>query len=117
MIKTHATLPLILASGLLLAGCSKSAPECSDDQTKDLVLEIASNELVRQSGQEVRDLHTLSLSAIRTTDFKESTGAQTCAAELAITRIDDGKSSSLSITYTVELADDGDQIYVNVFGL
>lgn len=102
----------------ILAGCSSSAPKCSDSETTDLVLEISYEELARQLGSDltsVMEKFNLAVNAIRTTDENEKTGAYACAAQLDF--IGEGNSESLPITYTVELTDDGEQFYVSVLGL
>lgn len=120
MITKNILLP-VLFSTLSLAGCSNSAPECSDIGTVSLVTKIAGDELVKQKGQSLRNELLLQLSAIRTTEIKESTGARSCAAQLDMTKIqvdmDNAKIVHLPITYTVELADNGNEFFVNVFGL
>lgn len=84
-------------------------------------MQIAGEELVKQKGQKIRNEFVLTLSAIRTTEFKESTGARACAAQLDMTRVEadmqNAKTVHLPITYTVELADGGENFFVNVFGL
>ena len=99
----------------IFSGCTDTAPKCSDDETQKLVIEISKKELIQQAGKSVSDAITLTLSAIRTTDFNEKTGSQECAAQLDITGSEG--SDSLDITYKSELTDKGDEFYVTVFGL
>lgn len=100
---------------LSLAGCGGGVPACNDSETKDLVMEIAHDELVRQTGQAVADGVNLDVLAVRTQNTNEQTGSHECAAELSMTG--KGGTNKISITYTVEGTDDGDSFYVNVFGL
>ena len=106
------TLALFLGA---ISGCSNNAPECSDSETKQLVLEIAKDEIKKQAGERVANAVSLSLAGVRTTDFNEKTGSQQCAAELKMS----GKNGtkSIDVTYTSELVDDTDEFYVTVYGL
>ena len=97
-----------------MTGCDNSAPKCSDQDTQDLVISIAHDELVEPRGEDFANKIKLSLDGIRTTDFNEKTGAQECAAELVMATPE--KSMSADITYTSENTDDGN-FYVKVFGL
>jgi len=101
--------------GSALTGCSQSVPSCSDSETTELVVEISNGELTRTIGQEVANEIELGVEAIRTTDTNEKTGAFSCAANLSMSG-PRGKNS-LPITYTVEKTDNGEEFYVNVFGL
>jgi len=101
---------------LFLAACSPSVPKCSDDQTIDLVKEIADREMGRQLGAEAAKMYSYDVQAIRTTNTNDKTGAHECAAELKIIA-KNGGGNSIPITYTVEKTEDTGQLYVNVFGL
>lgn len=101
-------------AAVALTGCGSSVPGCSDSATTDLVVEIADRELVKQIGVELAKTITWEVTAIRTTDENEKTGALSCAADLQFTG--PAKTETAPITYTVEATDDGD-FYVNVFGL
>lgn len=108
---------LIVCASVLVGSCSKSVPKCSDDQTVDLVIQIARDEYKKSVRRELG----LSLSAIRTTGSNSETGAQSCAASLSIEGIpgifpNQTLSKTVDITYTSELTDDG-QLYVEVIGL
>lgn len=106
-------IPLTIA----LAGCSPTVPKCGDSETTDLVKQIANDEMINQLGLEASKTFTYSVNGIRTTDENEKTGAFECAAQLEIHASKIGNSSEIPITYTVEMTDDGEQFYVNVFGL
>jgi hypothetical protein len=106
---------LFLASSFLFIGCSNEAPNCSDSDTKDLVIQIAKGEFVKSLGKKSADSLTLSLENIRTKDVNEKVGSFECAADLKMKG--PGGSESAPITYTSELANDGDDFYVNVYGL
>jgi hypothetical protein len=104
-----------ISSAALLAACGSPVPSCSDEQSIDLVTQIADREMVEQLGEEAEGMFSFILNSIRTTSTNADTGANECAAELAIT----GPSGTapIPITYSVEVTDNGEQIYVNVFGL
>jgi len=106
---------LFFASSILFIGCSNEAPNCSDSDTTDLVIEIANKELVKSLGEEKTKSIKLSVETIRTKKVNKEVGSFECAADLKIEG--PNGSNSLPITYTSELTDDGDSFYVNVFGL
>ena len=113
MKKAALALPLLI----LLGGCSPSVPKCSDSETTDLVKEIANDEMIDQLGAEAAKLFSYSVNAIRTTDENDKTGAFECAAQLEIHASNTGQSNEIPITYSVEMTDDSEQFYVNVYGL
>lgn len=106
---------LVAASLLVITGCSKSAPKCSDTETLDLVKKIAMEELEKQVDKEIASRISLGFEAIRTTDANEKTGAQQCAADLIVTG--PAGSNKLPITYKSERTDKADEFYVSVYGL
>ena len=106
---------LFFASSFLFIGCSNEAPNCADSDTKDLVIQIAEGEFVKSLGKKAADSLTLSLENIITKDINEKVGSFECAADLKMTG--PGGTESAPITYTSELANDGDDFYVNVYGL
>lgn len=106
-----------LASIALLAGCSNYVPKCGDLETTDLVKQIANEEMTRQVGSESANLFSYSVNSIRTTDEHDVTGAFDCAAQLEVRASNTGDSNELAITYTVEATDDGEEFYVEVYGL
>lgn len=99
----------------ILSGCSQSVPACSDAEATDLVLEISNNKLVETYGAEYASKIKFGIDAIRTTDTHDKTGANTCAANISMTG--ENGQTSFPITYTVEMTDNGEEFYVNVFGL
>lgn len=102
---------------LVIAGCTKQVPKCNDTESLELVKQIANTEMANQLGLEASNLFSYSLGFIRTQSTDDETGAHECAAELYIKASNTGDTNTLPITYTVELTDDGKEIYVNVFGL
>lgn len=111
------SLGLATTALLAISGCSNTVPACSDTVTVDLVKEIADREMARQFGPNVASLFSYSVEAIRTTWTDEQTGAHECAAQLTMTASNTGQTDEGPITYTVELTDAGDEIFVNVYGL
>lgn len=105
----------VLLCLLILNGCGKKAPGCSDDETKALVIQIAQEELSNGLGKELAGKLSLRVEAIRTKEVNEKTGTCYCAADLVLTG--PNGSSKLPIEYTSELTDKGDEFYVTVDGL
>jgi len=104
-----------MATSLMFVACSNEAPNCTDSDTKDLVIQIANGELVKNIGESRAKTIELSLETIITKDVNEKVGSYKCSANLKMTG--PGGSNSIPITYTSELANDGEDFYVNVYGL
>ncbi len=107
---------LVMGLSSLLVGCGGGAPACSDTETKDLVRQIASEEMAKQIGGEAAKQFSYKVNAIRTTDTNEKTGANECAAQLEVIA-SNGGTNELPIEYTVEVTDDKEEFYVTVYGL
>lgn len=107
---------LLCAAALSLTACGSQVPKCSDEETIDLVKEIANEEMEEQVGAVMAKQFSYTLQSIRTTDENEKTGAYNCAAELLI-EASNGAKETGHITYTVEKTDKGDEFYVTVQGL
>ncbi len=108
----------ILISFIILGGLfgnDDSSTKCSDSETKNLVLEIAKEELTEQEGKTFSDLINLNLSNIRTVDYNEKTGSKQCDAELELTSDDFNKI--VDISYNVDFVDKNHDLYVTVYGL
>jgi hypothetical protein len=111
-----------VASFVLLAGTaflplSGSSTTCSSKDVTQLVTEIAGEVMEEQVGLKAAMLFSYDIDFIRTTGVNEKTGTQECAAELKLNHSEADDFSKLPITYTVEKTDDGEGIYVNVYGL
>jgi hypothetical protein len=102
---------------ILTIGGAVSVPKCGDQEATDLVKQIAGREMGNQLGAEAAKMFSYTIGAIRTTSTNEQTGAHECAAQLGITANDTGQTNEILITYTVEMTDNGEEFYVNVFGL
>lgn len=110
-------IPTVLLSAIAISGCSKSVPECGDPETIDVVKQISDREMSNQLGATTAKFFSYVVTAIRTKDTSEKTGAHECAAQLGITASSTGQTREIPITYTVEMTDNGKEFYVNVFGL
>jgi len=100
-----------------LSACTQSVPKCGDSQVTTLVSEIADEQMATQVGEETANMLTYTVEAIRTTNTNELTGSHECAADLIIGGNNGEEVGRGPITYTVENTDDGESIYVSVFGL
>lgn len=110
---------LTISMSFLFIGCSSNVPDCNDSEVKDLVLEIANEEVFGMLGKGFARITELSLESARTTNTNEKTGANSCAADMRIKQ-DSGnikQNRTVPITYTVESANDGEEFYVTVYGL
>lgn len=113
--KRFARVALLSGIAMFAAGCSKSAPKCSDQTTIDLVFDITKRELQKTIAQEAIDSISLSLHAIRTTSTDDKTGAQSCAAQLVMKG--ERGEAPIDITYKSERTDKDNQQIVTVWGL
>ena len=112
----HKSTALVFCVAFLgLGACGGGVPGCSSDETKELVIQIADDEMKRQLGQEMGGQISYSVSAIRTRETNTETGSHTCAAELQVKG--PRGSSKIPIEYTVETTDSGEEFYVEVYGL
>lgn len=109
MIKICAAVSTLMA----LSGCVQNAPTCSQQETIDLVLQIAREHRSVAMLQKIHNA-TLSLDAIRTVDTNSQTGAHSCEAEFLITSV--RFNQKFDITYKSEVTDDK-RHYVTVFDL
>jgi hypothetical protein len=88
-------------------------PNCSDDATKQLVKEIAFKEFTKQGMPQM----TFSLSHIRVSSYDEKIDKYECASDLTVIDSNSKKLSESSIIYTSQMTEDGENFYVQVFGL
>ncbi|MFY3770234.1 hypothetical protein AHYW_003480 [Providencia manganoxydans] len=98
----------------LLVGCDAKTPNCSSEETQTLVQQIALRELAKLP-QDNLDSLQIRLNAIRTQSHDTAQDSYTCAAELTYTRFE--RLFSKNITYTVQMIDNKQQFYVQVYGL
>jgi len=95
------------------SGCTGGTPKCGDSDTKDLVIQIAKNELKKQGMGSLISKLKFEVDAIRTTKHNKDVDSYQCAAEFKM--IGD-QIKTVPITYTVESIDNGKEFYVNVYG-
>lgn len=106
------TLVIFLMS-LIFTGCTGGTPKCGDSETKDLVIQIAKDELKKQGLGSLIPKLKFEVDAIRTTKHNKDVDSYQCAADFIM--IGD-QTKTLPVTYTVESTDDGNEFYVNVYG-
>lgn len=117
---------------IVLTGCAEKAPDCADIKTSNLVKEIVSKSLketLEKQGGELKILAAsyglkfddnfggikFSLDNIRIVDINEKIGKFSCSASLVST-LGNGRSE-VPISYTSELADNGEKQYVEISGI
>lgn len=108
------TVLLPVLATLAFVGCSNGTPKCADTETKDLVVEIAKDELKEAGMEELISRLNFEVDAIRTTKHNKDVDSYECAADF---KMIGEQTETLSITYTVESTDDTDEFYVTVYGL
>lgn len=120
---------LSIISSILLAttlsGCSNNVPKCGDDEVLDIVKQVSDETMTNQLaalkmfgiGEGIDTSFTYSVEAIRTTNTNSQTGAHECAAQLSMLANGTNNPTTIPITYTIEMTDQGDEFYVTVFGL
>jgi len=103
----------LIVSMFALVTPSTSTPKCNDEQTKEIVKQIATGELEKQGMSKIN----LELSSIRTSAHDKEVDKYECAAEITIFYEIDTKLSTLPIVYTSQMTEDNKHFYVEVFGL
>ncbi|WP_169752678.1 hypothetical protein [Campylobacter mucosalis] len=123
---------LFMGFGLLLVGCSPKTPDCSADDTKELVFKIVKDEIAKffnsssfkqmqQMGVgganelKISDL-TYKLEEIRTKSHDKELDKYRCVAKLITTNKKNGETKKSNIEYVSERTDDN-MHYVTVYGL
>ncbi len=105
---------------VLLAGCSKSAPDCSSGEATDLVIKIAEGRPYVVGFKMTKSNVVLSVDSISTLNHDSDTGRYECSAELQVTGVTSAKkefSRTFPITYTTAITDDGEKISVSLSGI
>lgn len=105
---------VLVATAFVFVACSGGTPKCSDEITKNLVIDIAKDELTAQGMSYLIPLLKFEVNTIRTTKYDKNIDRYECAANFIMTGEND--TSTLPITYTVESTDKKDEFYVNVYG-
>jgi hypothetical protein len=106
-------LPLTIGVQLLLDNLSSGTPKCSASKTKKLVIQIAKEEFTKQGMSKIIPKLDFAVTNIRTTNHNDSVDSYQCAADF---KMIGKKTSTLPITYTVEVTDNRESFYVSVFG-
>ena len=105
--------PIVLLAVITLSGCTGPMLGCSDADVRELVIEIAEEEVERLFGSAVTSEVHMELEGIRTRDHGD--GVIECAAALIMEAGD--WRDRLEITYTGETTDTAGELYVTVYGL
>lgn len=100
----------------IFVGCSPKTPNCSAEETKDLVLNIINDEMKKQLGEEAASKVSFSLDTIRTIKHNKEIDKYKCVAKLITTNKENGSMHEADIEYDVEQTDDH-RLYVSVYGL
>ena len=113
-------LSLVLIAFTLIS-CSKSAPTCSSDEAKNLVVEIVKKRPFVVGFKTTMTKLDISLEAIRTQRYDKDTGQYYCAADLKIAGMSAISKSEIvkkiPIVYTSELTDKEGEFYITVEGI
>lgn len=111
----HITAGALLLASFALVGCStQNTPKCSDQETVDLVIEIAKEELEKGGmGSLIPELE-FDVKNIRTTEHNKDVDSYRCAADFEMSG--GAGTEDFPIEYSVESTDDGESFYVNVWG-
>jgi len=103
---------IIIVIGVLNS-CTDGTPKCGDNQSKNLVIKIAKDELIKKGMSKLIPNINFEVINIRTTSHDKDVDSYQCASDFKMTG---EKTKILSITYTVESTDDGEGLYVTVYG-
>ena len=63
---------ILVAIGLIFVGCSNPTPKCSDKETKNLVIDIAKDELKQQGMESLIPQLRFEIESIRTTKYDKN---------------------------------------------
>ncbi|WP_456401432.1 hypothetical protein [Persephonella sp.] len=114
----------ILVKSLILSvisfpiiACSSSTPKCSDSETKELVINIAKDQLLRTGFGDVIDKLEMKVENVRTIEYQKDVDKYMCKTEFILKNKENNQQNILPITYTVQKTDNGKRFYVEVYGL
>lgn len=109
-------LPMIAILLLMSLSCGKKAPECSDKQTRNKVIEIVTGRVSEIVGAGNMDGTSFDIVNVRTSSFDKSVGKYACAADLNTVAYEGNQTNP--ITYSSEPVKDAKNGFVvNVSGL
>ncbi|WP_457642241.1 hypothetical protein [Persephonella sp.] len=100
-----------------IIACSSSTPKCSEGRTKELVIDIAKQQLSNVGFGDVIDKLDFKVENVRTIEYQKEIDKYSCKADLIIKNKENNQSKNFPITYTVQKTDDGKKFYVEVYGL
>jgi len=102
---------------LSIIACSSNTPKCSDNRTKELVIDVAKELFLNAGLGEMVDNVDFKIENVRTIEYQKDIDKYTCKADFIIKNKENNQSKSIPITYSVQKTDDGDKFYVEVYGL
>jgi len=103
-----------VASSFIIA-CSSSTPKCSDDKTKEVLINNVKHE-IRDFWGDMVDLNNVDFKVnnIITVDHQKDIDKYTCKGDLIQKDKRTGETRVTPITYTVQKTDDGKNIHVEI---
>lgn len=104
----------LILSQLLITSMMNATPNCTDVQTKEIVISLGKEELAKQGLSSIIPSLEFDVTNIRTTIDDKELDFYECSADFKMTS--DIETKQLPITYTVESVDDGSNFSVNVYG-
>lgn len=101
---------LILGCAIIIAGCGDNTPKCNSTDTIETAVSIIKRQYAQMNFSKVE------IKNVRTTGKDKDIGMSQCAADVDL-GYTSGVNYTKPITYTTQLTDDGENIYVNIWGL
>lgn len=106
-------LPLNFATQYLIFQEGKKTPSCAAVETKELVIQIAKEQLTKNGLGEILSTVTMQVEDIRTLNHNENVDSYECAATF---RMIGRETEPFPITYTIQSVEDKEGFYVEVLG-
>ena len=106
-------IPLSIGSQWFIANMQGKTPSCSASETKEIVIQIAKEELAKQGYSKSIPNLEFEVANIRTSSYNESVDIYQCSADFKVIGKD---TNTLPITYSVQATDDRKNFYVEVNG-
>lgn len=101
---------ILIGSIFLLSACGDNTPQCNSSDTIETAVSIIKRQFAQMNFTKVE------IKNIRTTGKDKDVGISQCAADVDL-GYSSGANYTKPITYTTQLTDDGNNIYVNIWGL
>lgn len=102
---------------IFVSGCGKKPARCNDQQSKNLVKDVAHQELSKMIGDSKAKSITYKIFYVRTQEYNENTTLSECRAYLYIYKNSKHIDTINNLQYTVQTTDDEQDIMVSVSGL